>query len=88
MKSTCKHCGFTWEKGTDSGHTKDDCIERLKAEIDELNEQIENMSKLLNSQKCKLNSINEGFGRIKFELTDEQVEFWEKATEQGAAHND
>lgn len=34
MKSTCKHCGFQWEKGTDSNHSKDNCIERLKAESD------------------------------------------------------
>ena len=32
MKATCKNCGYQWEKGTDSNHTKDDCIERLKAE--------------------------------------------------------
>ena len=30
--ATCKNCGYQWEKGTDSNHTKDDCIERLRAE--------------------------------------------------------
>ena len=35
---TCKNCGYQWEKGTDSNHSKDDCIERLRAERDLLNE--------------------------------------------------
>ena len=38
MKATCKNCGYQWEKGTDSNHTKDDCIERLKERVEELTE--------------------------------------------------
>jgi len=35
MKATCKHCQFQWQKGTDSGHSKD-CRDRLKARVEEL----------------------------------------------------
>ena len=34
-KVNCKHCGFQWVKGEDSGHSKDECIERLKVRVDE-----------------------------------------------------
>ena len=34
--STCKHCQFQWTKGTDSGHSVEDCRDRLKAESERL----------------------------------------------------
>ena len=35
-KVKCKHCGFQWVKGEDSGHSKDECIERLKAKVEKI----------------------------------------------------
>ena len=43
MKSTCKHCQFTWTKGEDSGHSVEDCRDRLKAFKDKTMPMLENM---------------------------------------------
>lgn len=49
--ATYKHCGFSWEKGTDSGHSKDECIERLKAENEELKIEISAKNRVINILK-------------------------------------
>jgi len=68
-KATCKHCGFSWTKGTDSGHTKDKCIERLKADLSFL-------KKLINRNHIKfnVNPQDELKRLIELNLTTEQGE--------------
>ena len=45
--ATCKNCGYQWEKGTDSGHGPEDCIERLRAENQKLKESRKGFAQVL-----------------------------------------
>jgi len=75
-KAACKHCGFSWTKGTDSGHSKDECIERLKAELgrmafvkDSLIKQLYNLTTEQGGERMSEIKIKspEGFGLSRFE---------------------
>jgi len=76
MKATCKNCGYQWVKGTDSNHSKDDCIERLRAERDSHKKTaLQYWTELLDAKKVINDLVNV--------ITQKDVKIEDLTTEQG-----